>query len=297
MHLHQNFPMEPSEASHLGHPQPMQMQTSPSRFRVNDLTKAVDRDKTTLLRWEKQGLIPKAKRDSRGWRYYTEHEFGELIQKIRESAFYRRGPLLPTLVLLASVLTTFSLLTFTRYAFSNADLNMNLNVAAGTLAVTASSTVETFGAVTYSFSNQTTTSTNVESVNIQDARGGAGSWTFNVSCDDNASDCYWQGATEKDRFQADADMGSNDPASTSGKLCVNKTAGGGFRCLSSSGDGCDTVTLTATYACFTTATDLTAATGSSANGNFYLAEWDWDQGVPAKASASVYTLGITYDLQ
>lgn len=273
-----------------------------SKFRVNDLTKAVDRDKTTLLRWEKLGLIPAAKRDNRGWRYYTPDEFAEIIRKVRESNFFRRGPFLPLVTLFASGLMTVSLLYFTQFAYSNANLNMNLNVAAGTLSVTASSTVETFGDLTYSFTNQTTTSVDVESVRVQDARGGAGSWTFNVSCNDNTTaGCYWQGQTGFDRFQLNNDMGDGfDPPSTSGKLCVEMSSGGtnpDFRCLSNAGDGCGEVTLTTAYRCFTAATDITVATGASANGDYFLAEWDWAQGVPGKASASVYTTVITYDLQ
>ena len=43
----------------------------PGYYRVNEILKRIDRSKTTLLRMEKEGLIPKAKRDSRGWRYYS----------------------------------------------------------------------------------------------------------------------------------------------------------------------------------------------------------------------------------
>ena len=39
-------------------------------YRLADLVKRLDRDKTTLLRWEAAGKIPRAKRDSRGWRGY-----------------------------------------------------------------------------------------------------------------------------------------------------------------------------------------------------------------------------------
>ena len=75
------------------------------------------------------------------------------------------------------------------------------------------------------------------------------------------------------------------------------TAGGGYRCLSAGGDACTEVTLTTAYRCFSANTDVTAATGASANGDYYLAEWDWDQGIPGFTSASVYTTIITYDLQ
>lgn len=273
-----------------------------SKFRVTDLTRAVDRDKTTLLRWEKLGLIPAAKRDSRGWRFYTEEDFSTIIRKVRESNFFRRGPVLPLMALLASGLLTLSLFSFTRFAYSNTNLNMNLNIAAGTLSVTASTTVETFSDLTYSFSSQTSTSVDVESVRIQDARGGAGSWTFNASCSDNSTaGCYWQGQTRKDRFKLNDDIGDGfDPPSTSGKLCIEMSAGGvnpDFRCLSNGGDTCGDVTLTTAYRCFTATTEITVATGASANGDYFLAEWDWAAGVPGKVSASVYTTVITYDLQ
>ena len=55
--------------------------------KIKDLVKALDRDKTTILRWEKQGFIPVAKRDSRGWRYYTDEEYYEIIKELITVAY------------------------------------------------------------------------------------------------------------------------------------------------------------------------------------------------------------------
>lgn len=60
-------------------------------YRLVDLARRLDRDKTTLLRWEAEGKIPKARRDTRGWRYYTPEDF-TLIVRLVEEQFYFRGP-------------------------------------------------------------------------------------------------------------------------------------------------------------------------------------------------------------
>ena len=44
-----------------------------------DILREIDRNKTTLIRWEEAGLIPKAQRDSRGWRCYSKEEAEEII--------------------------------------------------------------------------------------------------------------------------------------------------------------------------------------------------------------------------
>ena len=37
-------------------------------YKIKDLALRLDRSILTIKRWEKQGLIPKARKDSRGWR-------------------------------------------------------------------------------------------------------------------------------------------------------------------------------------------------------------------------------------
>ncbi|OGI17446.1 MAG: hypothetical protein A3J63_04270 [Candidatus Moranbacteria bacterium RIFCSPHIGHO2_02_FULL_40_12b] len=45
-----------------------------SYIRVKDVEKLIDRDRNTILRWEREGLIPHPRKDSRGWRFYDEKD-------------------------------------------------------------------------------------------------------------------------------------------------------------------------------------------------------------------------------
>jgi len=56
-----------------------------------EILKKIDRNKTTLLRWEKQGLIPKAKRDSRGWRYYSKKEVEKILSLVKKTNYFRKS--------------------------------------------------------------------------------------------------------------------------------------------------------------------------------------------------------------
>ncbi len=58
-------------------------------YRINDILKRIDRNKTTLLRWEDAGLIPKARRDSRGWRYYTAEEVEYIVELIEKTNYFQ----------------------------------------------------------------------------------------------------------------------------------------------------------------------------------------------------------------
>ena len=40
----------------------------------------------TIMRWEQSGKVPKAKRDWRGWRVYTDQELEDLL-KFRNSLY------------------------------------------------------------------------------------------------------------------------------------------------------------------------------------------------------------------
>ncbi len=58
-------------------------------YRISDILKRIDRNKTTLLRWEEMGLIPKARRDSRGWRYYTAEEVEYIVRLVKETNYFQ----------------------------------------------------------------------------------------------------------------------------------------------------------------------------------------------------------------
>lgn len=62
------------------------------KYRLKDIEEKVDRDKTTLIRWEKAGLIPRAQRDSRGWRWYTQEQVEEIVHKILATNYFRENP-------------------------------------------------------------------------------------------------------------------------------------------------------------------------------------------------------------
>jgi DNA-binding transcriptional MerR regulator len=49
-------------------------------IRVKDVEKIIDRDRNTILRWERAGLIPHPQKDSRGWRFYSEKDI-QVIKK------------------------------------------------------------------------------------------------------------------------------------------------------------------------------------------------------------------------
>jgi DNA-binding transcriptional MerR regulator len=60
------------------------------KYRIKDIQEKIDRDKTTLIRWEREGLIPTAKRDSRGWRYYTNDEVKSIVKRVLSSDYFRK---------------------------------------------------------------------------------------------------------------------------------------------------------------------------------------------------------------
>jgi len=59
------------------------------KYYIKDILKKIDRNKTTLIRWESLDLIPKAKKDSRGWRYYTENEVKEIVELIKSTNYFK----------------------------------------------------------------------------------------------------------------------------------------------------------------------------------------------------------------
>jgi DNA-binding transcriptional MerR regulator len=60
-------------------------------YKIKDLALRLDRSILTIKRWERQGLIPQARKDSRGWRVYTEQEVQAILKKVRETNYFRNG--------------------------------------------------------------------------------------------------------------------------------------------------------------------------------------------------------------
>lgn len=63
------------------------------KYRLKDIGDRIDRDKSTIIRWEKEGLIGKAKRDSRGWRYYSKDEVLKIVNNVLQSDYFRKTPI------------------------------------------------------------------------------------------------------------------------------------------------------------------------------------------------------------
>jgi DNA-binding transcriptional MerR regulator len=58
-------------------------------YKIKDVALRLDRSVLTIKRWEKQGFIPKARKDSRGWRVYTEAEVQLILKTVRETNYFR----------------------------------------------------------------------------------------------------------------------------------------------------------------------------------------------------------------
>lgn len=53
-------------------------------YYVKDISRLIDRDKSTIFRWEKEGRINSPQRDSRGWRIYNEYDLEKMKRVVRE---------------------------------------------------------------------------------------------------------------------------------------------------------------------------------------------------------------------
>jgi len=60
-------------------------------YKIKDLALRLDRSILTIKRWEKQGLIPKARKDSRGWRIYTDAEIRDILRLVQATNYFRNG--------------------------------------------------------------------------------------------------------------------------------------------------------------------------------------------------------------
>jgi DNA-binding transcriptional MerR regulator len=60
----------------------------PKTYRIQDLAEKIDRSKLTVMRWEEQKVLPRAKRDSRGWRYYTEEDIKKIVKLVKKTGYF-----------------------------------------------------------------------------------------------------------------------------------------------------------------------------------------------------------------
>lgn len=53
-------------------------------YYVKDVSRIIDRDKSTIFRWEKEGKIGSPRRDSRGWRVYNQYDVEKMKRLVSE---------------------------------------------------------------------------------------------------------------------------------------------------------------------------------------------------------------------
>jgi len=58
-------------------------------IRIKDIEKIIDRDRNTILRWEREGRIPHPQKDSRGWRFYTQEDIENINDFMRNNLYCR----------------------------------------------------------------------------------------------------------------------------------------------------------------------------------------------------------------
>lgn len=55
---------------------------------VDDVAIRVDRAVLTIKRWEKRKLIPYARRDSRGWRVYSQADVEHIVNLVQATNYF-----------------------------------------------------------------------------------------------------------------------------------------------------------------------------------------------------------------
>jgi DNA-binding transcriptional MerR regulator len=58
-------------------------------YKIKDLALRLDRNILTIKRWEKRGLLPVPRKDSRGWRVYNEVEVKEILKRVQETNYFQ----------------------------------------------------------------------------------------------------------------------------------------------------------------------------------------------------------------
>jgi len=57
-------------------------------YRIKDLAQQIDRTPRTIKTWEKRRYLPLPRRDSRGWRVYSDSELKEIVKMVKENNYF-----------------------------------------------------------------------------------------------------------------------------------------------------------------------------------------------------------------
>ena len=263
-------------------------------YQVNDIASIVDRDKTTIIRWEKEGLLPKAQRDSRGWRVYSGREFRKIVALIQKTDYFQNPQALDksqrlrvgslsavACVALLMVVNLFGLGFQNVKAFTNQTTTMFTTVNAGILDVVSASSSNSFSAVSVSFTAQTSTASRMGAFRISDARGSGAGWTVNLAAND------WKSG--EDVMQLDYNSTGSD--GNLGKMCLIVSSGA---IASVAGQSTSNITK-GSLDCFSASVsqiDIYTAASSFGKGDYWITDFALEQFIPSNPTAQSYTTTI-----
>ena len=272
------------------------------QYRLHDIAQKIDRDKSTIIRWEQQGLISKAHRDSRGWRYYTREEAEKIIALAKKTNYFQSaklstdqapaetnlnlGKLSYGFVAGAIIFILYSLFSLgfgtssNVYATTNATSTMYTTVSAGILDVISSSSSASFSGVSVSFSAQTSSINPFGAFRVEDARGSGAGWVVNLSGND------WRPGGE---MQLDYDATGTD--TNLGMMCLVVDNGS---ILSNSGQDTTSITKGGTdcFSATVTSIDIYTAASSFGKGNYWIKEFKLEQYIPSNPTAQNLTTTV-----
>ncbi len=275
------------------------------KVRLIDIAREIERDKSTIIRWEEMGLIPAATRDSRGWRYYSEEQAREIINRVRATHYFKDMPdnnthsvkvrpqkMVYIGVLLAVAFMTAQLFTLGYRAFAaTSNSNWFTTVTAGTLSIISASSSNSFTGVAVSFSSQTATAPDLGAVRVSDARGSGAGWSLALSGVD------WNelnnNAPGGHIAQLDYDGTGSD--GNLGKMCLIVSSG---QIRSQAGQNTTGITK-GSLACFSGGvSSLSIYTASSTNGkgDYWITDFSLQQFIPSNPTAQNLTTTLTLTL-
>lgn len=269
------------------------------RYRLIDIARQIDRDKTTIIRWEEMGLIPAPERDSRGWRYYTESQVKHIVDMTKKTNYFRDEVRLNEIgiksrphrvayigVVIAVLLMSYQLFTLGTRAFAvTSTSTWFTTVTAGTLSIVSASTSNSFTGVSVSFSSQTATAPSLGAVRVSDTRGSGAGWTIALSGVD------WKAG--QDVMQLDYDStGSNGDL---GKMCLIVSSGAILSIAGQNTTGITKGSLTCFSASVTSLSIYTAA-AASGKGDYWITDFSLQQFIPSNPTAQNLTTTLTLTL-
>lgn len=275
------------------------------KVRLIDIARAIERDKSTIIRWEELGLIPVAQRDSRGWRFYTEEEAKHIVDLVHSTHYFkdtteqqaaglkvRPQRMVYIGVLIGVLLMSYQLFTLgSRVSAATANESFFTTITAGTLNIVNASTSNSFTGVAVSFSSQTATANDLGAINVEDARGSGAGWSLTLSGTDwNELNNSAPGGRHN---QLDYDGTGSD--GNLGKMCIIVASG-----QISSAAGQNTTGITkGSQACFSasvTSLSIYTAAAAAGKGNYWITDFSLQQFIPSNPTAQNLTTTLTLTL-